>query len=179
MEMEPDPKQTVDRDLVDASRRGDRNTYAVLIRRHTGRVFAVCLGILGGIADSEDITQETFMKGLSSIHTLRDDERFSSWITQIARNLCRDFLKTNKRRRELLNRRSAEGQRSGAEFSDLHAAMEKLSEKDRIPLALYYFDGRDITSVAEELGITEAAAYTRLSRARRALRIMIEDGGSK
>lgn len=179
MAMEPDPQQTADRYLVAASRRGDRDTYAVLIRRYTGRVFAVCLGILGGVTNSEDIAQETFMKGLTSIHTLRDDERFSSWITQIARNLCRDFLKTGKRRRELMDQHSVESQPSGPEFSDLYAALEKLPGKHRIPLALYYFDGRNIASVAEELCITEAAAYTRLSRARRALRFIIEEGESK
>jgi RNA polymerase sigma-70 factor (ECF subfamily) len=179
MAMEPDPQQTADRDLVAASRRGDRDTYAVLIRRYTGRVFAVCLGILGRVTESEDIAQETFMKGLTSIHKLHDDERFSSWITQIARNLCRDFLKSGKRRRELLDRRSAESRPYVQEFSDLYAALEKLSEKDRIPLALYYLDGRNIASVAGELGITEAAAYTRLSRARRALRLIIEEGDSK
>lgn len=118
------------------------------------------------------------MRGLTNINALRDDERFSSWITQIARNLCRDSLKTDKRRKELLEQRNAEVQPIRPDFSELRESLEKLPEKHRIPLALYYLDGRNIASVAEELGITEAAAYTRLSRARRALRFIIEEGQS-
>jgi RNA polymerase sigma-70 factor (ECF subfamily) len=177
--MEPDPQQKADRDLVAASRRGDRDAYALLIRRHTGRVLAVCLGILGDVTESEDIVQETFMRGLTGISTLREDDRFPVWITQIARNLCRDFLKTGRRRKELLEQRQTDSQPGGREFSELYAALEKLPGKHRIPLALYYLDGRNIASVAEELGITEAAAYTRLSRARRALRFIIEGGESR
>ena len=177
--MEPDPQQTADRDLVAASRRGDRDAYAALIHRYAGRVYAVCLGILGDAPDSEDLAQETFMRGLNHIDKLRDDERFSAWITQIARNLCRDYLKTDRRRKELLEQRSAGIPPNKPEFSELHAALQKLPEKHRIPLALYYFDGRSITSLAEVLGTTEAAVYTRLSRARRALRSIIEEAEPK
>jgi len=176
--MEADPQQTADRDLVAASRRGDRDAYAVLIHRYTGRVFAVCLGILGDVTDSEDIAQETFMRGLKHINDLRDDERFSTWITQIARNLCRDYLKTDRRRKDLLEQRRTDASPARPEISEVREALEKLPEKHRIPLALYYLDGRDIASLAAELGITVAAAYKRLSRARRALRFIIEDGRS-
>ena len=176
--MEADTQQTADRDLVAASRRGDRDAYAALIHRYTGRVFAVCLGILGDATDSEDIAQETFMRGLTSINTLRDNERFSAWITQIARNLCRDYLKADRKHKELLERRNDEITPIRPDVSELLEALQKLPEKHRIPLALYYFDERNIESLAEELGITEAAAYTRLSRARRALRSIMQEAKS-
>jgi RNA polymerase sigma-70 factor (ECF subfamily) len=174
MAMEPDPQQTADRDLVAASRRGDRDAYAALIHRYAGRVYAVCLGILGDATESEDIAQETFMRGLTNIKTVRDEERFSAWITQIARNLCRDYLKTGKRHTQLLEQRSADVAPIRSDFSELHQALAKLPEKHRIPLALYYMEEKNTSSVSEELGISEAAAYTRLSRARRALRAIIE-----
>jgi RNA polymerase sigma-70 factor (ECF subfamily) len=179
MAMQPDPQQPADRDLVAASRRGDRVAYAALIHRYAGRVYAVCLGILGDASESEDMTQETFMRGLTSINTLRDGERFPAWITQIARNLCRDNIRTEKRRKQLLERRIADATPIGPDVSELLAALQKLPEKHRIPLALYYLDGRDVATLAEELGTTEAAAYTRLSRARRALRNIIEGAESK
>jgi RNA polymerase sigma factor (sigma-70 family) len=169
-----------DGDLVAASRHGDRAAYAVLIRRHTRRVYAVCLGILGDVADSEDIAQETFMRGLTNISTLRESDRFSMWITQIARNLCRDFLKTRRKRSELLDRRSAEGRPHPGDFSALYAALERLPEKHRLPLVLYYLEDKSVQGVAAELDVSEAGAYTRLSRARRELRKLLgEEGGSK
>jgi RNA polymerase sigma-70 factor (ECF subfamily) len=179
MAMEPDPQNTTDGDLVAASRAGDRDAYAILIHRHARRVYAVCLGMLGDVADSEDIAQETFMRGLTHIHALRVDERFSAWISQIARNLCRDYLKSTGRRRELLEQRALDRRSSPAEFSDLYAALDRLPEKHRLPLVLYYLDGRSVSSVAEELGVSEAAAYNRLSRSRRALRSILLDTGGR
>ena len=81
-----------DETLVAASREGDRSAYATLVRRHSKRVYAVCMGILGSVTDSEDIFQETFVKGMANIQSLRDDGQFVGWISQIARNLCRDHL---------------------------------------------------------------------------------------
>lgn len=189
--MEANLQETPDADLVAATRGGGRGAYAALIRRHTGRVFAVCLGILGDVPGAEDIAQETFMRGLTEIDNLRDGGHFGPWITQIARNLCRDDIKTRRRRREILEetpigRRSEElgdvqsdRRTEPADFSDLYRALEALPEKDRLSLALYYLEGHSIAGVAEELGVSEGAAYTRLSRARRALRTIIEKADSK
>jgi len=179
MSMEASLQETPDAKLVAAARAGNRGAYAALIQRHAGRVFAVCLGVLGDFTDSEDIAQETFMRGLINIRSLHDDDRFSVWITQIARNQCRDHLKTRKRRAELLDRRTVQVRPSGTDFSQMYSALDKLTEKHRLPLALYYLDGRDVASVALELGVSEAAAYTRLSRARRALRKTMEEVKSK
>lgn len=59
--------ERTDEYLVTASRNGDRQAYADLVRRHSRRVYAVCMGILGNAADSDDTAQETFVKGFSSI----------------------------------------------------------------------------------------------------------------
>jgi RNA polymerase sigma-70 factor (ECF subfamily) len=179
MSMEANLQETPDADLVAATHGGERGAYAALIHRHTGRVFAVCLGILGNVPEAEDIAQETFMRGLTEIKKLREGDRFAQWITQIARNLCRDDLKTRRRRRELLKENPVEFRRESEDFSDLYRAMEQLPEKDRMSIALYYLDGHTISSVAEVLGVNEGAAYTRLSRARRVLRAIMEKADSK
>jgi RNA polymerase sigma-70 factor (ECF subfamily) len=56
----------------------------------------------------------------------------------------------------------------------LSEALARLPEKHRLPLLLFYFDGRDTGGVAEALDITISAAATRLCRARRALRAILE-----
>jgi RNA polymerase sigma-70 factor (ECF subfamily) len=156
-----------DEDLVAASRSGDKNAFAALVRRHSKRVYAVCIGILGNPADSDDIFQETFVKGMTKIHTLRRGAQFAAWITQIARNLCRDHLRRHSRRRELLEQNPARPDPPvREEYDDLHAALEKLPEKHRLPLMLFYFDGRSSEKLAQELNLTRAGACTRLFRAR-------------
>ena len=177
--MEANIQETPDADLVTAVRGGDRGAYAALISRHTGRVFAVCLGILGNVPEAEDIAQETFMRGLTEIDKLRDGGNFGPWISQIARNLCRDDIKTRRRRRELLDENPVESRPDSDDFSDLYRALGQLPEKDRLSLVLYYLDGHSIAGVAVELGVSDGAAYTRLSRARRALRFIIEEMEAK
>jgi RNA polymerase sigma-70 factor (ECF subfamily) len=176
--MEAGLQEKTDGDLVAAVQAGRREAYGPLIRRYTGRVFGVCLGILGDWTAAEDAAQEVFLKGLNGIGELRDGGSFGGWITRIARNLCQDEIRIRGRRRELLEENPAPAAREPDEFSDLYEALARLPQQDRMILALYYLDGYSITGVAEEMGVTGGAAYTRLSRARRALRVILEKRGS-
>jgi RNA polymerase sigma-70 factor (ECF subfamily) len=172
MEFSLDEK--TDSQLVAAFRGGSRDAYAALVRRHSRCVYAICLGILGSISDSEDITQEVFMKGMMNIQKLRDASRFPAWISQIARNSCWDYLRARNRRQSLLDQNVEINGEAVGDFYELHAALEKLPEMHRLPLMLYYFDGQSSDSVARTLQISRAGACTRLSRARKALRKLLE-----
>jgi RNA polymerase sigma-70 factor (ECF subfamily) len=172
--------ERTDEYLVTASRAGDGQAYAGLVRRHSRRVYAVCIGILGNTADSDDISQEAFVKGFSSIGSLRSGSSFGPWITHIARNLCRDHIRVSARRRELIAEHMNDPQPGDADYSALHEALAELSEEYRTPLMLFYFDGRSAKKLAEELEMSHAGACTRLSRARRELRrIMERQAGSR
>lgn len=172
--------ERTDEYLVTASCDGDRRAYAALVRKHSRRVYAVCMGILGDTTESDDIAQETFVKGFSAIGALRSGESFGPWITHIARNLCRDHIRVNARRRELLEERMLEPQQAEDDFSALHEALAELPEKYRTPLMLFYFDGKSAKKLSGELEISHAGACTRLSRARRELRkIMERQAGAK
>jgi RNA polymerase sigma-70 factor (ECF subfamily) len=141
--------------------------------------------MLGSVADSQDAVQETFLTGLAQIATLRDDRRFAGWIAQIARNLCRDLIRRRSRHRALLEQHHQDRQppapRSDTflpareDFATLHAALAQLPEKHRLPLMLFYFDGQSTRRLARELGISQAGACTRLSRARRELRELLRE----
>jgi RNA polymerase sigma-70 factor (ECF subfamily) len=162
-----------DEHLVAACRHGDREAFAELVHRHTWRVYATCLGIVGEASDSDDLTQETFIKGMAQIFTLRDGTKFGGWIVQIARNLSLDFVRTRTRRHRLLERHAEPQETAAEDFSDLYEALAELPERDRLPLVLYYLDGESAARLAEELEISTAGAHTRLSRARRELRRLL------
>lgn len=134
----------------------------------------MCMGILGNAADSDDIAQETFIRGFTRLGALRSGESFGPWIAQVARNLCRDHLRVNARRRELVEQHVREVSGEAADYTALHEALAELPERYRTPLMLFYFDGKDAKRLAEELEISHAGACTRLSRARRELRRIIE-----
>jgi len=174
--MELQLNQLSEEELVAASKTGDRAAYAALVRRHTRRVYAVCLGVLGNTSDIEDIFQDTFVKGLTKLNSLRDNSQFGPWISQIARNLCRDHYRKVQRRRRLQERHPMEDATTPNDFVDLHAALESLPEQHRLPLMLFYFDGKSSEKLAEELNLTKAGACTRLFRARNELRKLLAGG---
>ena len=163
-----------DKKLVDACRGGEAGAYAGLVKRYSRSVFAVCLGTLGNLQDAEDISQETFIKGLARIGQLRDDGQFGPWIMKIARNLCLDHARRRKRGAEIVALQGGDRRSRGDEHADLREAIARLPEKYRLPLLLYYFDGRSSENVARALGISTDGALTRLSRARKELRRLID-----
>ncbi|MGD1047125.1 MAG: RNA polymerase sigma factor [Candidatus Krumholzibacteriaceae bacterium] len=163
-----------DRKLVEECVQGNREAYAELVRLHAGRVYAVCLAIVGTEADAEDLAQEALVRGFVKINSLKDRDRFGSWIATIAGNLSRNFIRQRANQARLLATQADCASGETERFSDLRRALWKLPEQHRVPLVLYYFDDRSTASIAATLGITPEAVHMRLSRARGELRKLLE-----
>lgn len=155
----------------------DKSGCRDLVKTYSGRVFAICLGMLGNIHDAEDIAQQTLLKGLTNINQLRDNEQFGAWICRIAKNMCIDFIRVQTHRRSSLIKRFVTSRSSSKDYSELKSALAKLPEEYRLALMLYYFDGRSTRNIAEMLKVSEAAIYTRLSRAKNQLRKLLGNEG--
>ncbi len=163
--------------LVAACRGGDRSAYASLAGSYSGRIFAVCYGMLGNTHDAEDVAQQTLLSGFSNIGQIRRNEKFGAWVSQIAKNLCLDFIRRQKRRHDLGAADVVAVRESSPEHLELKKALAELSQEHRMALMLYYFDGRSARGVAEAFEISEGAALTRLSRARKQLRRLLQAKG--
>ena len=162
--------------LVEASRRGDKSAYGLLVKRHYRDVFAVCLGILGNVHDGEDIAQDAMLRGFLEIRELRGSEQFGQWILRIAKNLCIDFV-----RRKRLLRAFRKEQAGGAapktnENDDLRLAISRLPRECRVPLVMYYFDDKSTDAIAEKLKISASGVGRRIRAAREQLhRLLTEE----
>jgi RNA polymerase sigma-70 factor (ECF subfamily) len=163
-----------DRKLVEACLRGNREAYDDLVKLHAARVYAVCLAIVGVSADAEDLAQEALVAGYTKIASLRDHDRFGAWIATIAGNLSRNFVRQRTNHKRLLAMRADCTGREPERQSDLRNALWKLREQLRIPLILYYFDGRSTENIAAALDISPKAVRMRLCRARGELRKLLE-----
>ena len=157
--------------LVGACQQGDKNAYLPLVERHYKGVFAVCLGMLGNIHDAEDIAQDAMLKGFLKIDKLGNAGLFWPWILQIARNLCIDFLQRQKRheKRIVVEEPATEPQESTDDNHALHQAIKQLPWELRVPLVMYYFDGKNAKAVAEKLGISHSGVCQRIRTARKQL----------
>lgn len=159
-----------DVDLIQATIEGKRDAYAALVDRYAADIFATSMSIIANVDDARDISQEAFLRGFIKIGQLRSVDKFRPWIIGIARNLALDHLR-QKKKREIDPRITISTEYEVPDdYLDIHEAIARLSEKYRLPLLLYYFDGRSSDSVAEALDLSRDGVLTRLSRGRRELR---------
>ena len=167
----------LEKKLVASCRSGNASAYASLAKEYSGRIFAICYGMLGNTHDAEDIAQQTLLRGFTNIKQIRRNEKFGAWISRIAKNLCVDFIRRQKRRQRLPVGRVVVGRSGTKQYPELERALAELSEEHRLALMLYYFDGRSAKAIAEAFEISEGAALARLSRARKQLRRLLQAKG--
>jgi RNA polymerase sigma-70 factor (ECF subfamily) len=87
-----------DDELVELTRRGDRDAYRQLVERHQGRLLRVALDIVKNREDAEDVVQETFVKAFLSLHNFKGDSSFYGWIYRICTNMAIDIRRKASRR---------------------------------------------------------------------------------
>lgn len=165
----------LDESLVRACQRDDKTAYTVLVKRHYRHVFAMCLGVLGNLHDAEDVAQEAMLKGLLKIKKLEKAEQFESWILQIARNLCIDFLRRRKRSKAIGIEQPKQSSHRTGENHDLQQAIGRLPQELRVPLTMFYFDGKNAKTIAEKLDISHSGACQKIRAARKRLHELLTE----
>jgi len=164
-----------DAEVLEASRRGEREAFGALIERYQGVVCAVSYSRTGDRALSEDVAQDTFIAAWRQLGQLREPSRLRSWLCGIARNLARKARRRNQREAPLDHALVFEGANPFDETAEAEServvrdALMRVPDTYRDVLVLYYRDQRSVRDVAVALGITEAAALQRLARGRQYL----------
>lgn len=185
-------KKVADEELVAQAQQGDNTAFAELVRRHQPSCFKQALSILRDRSDAEDEVQNALWKAFEHIGQFNQESKFSTWLTRIVVNQCLMRLRKMKRARLVYLEDAVQGEDQMAldlpEQSDTpEEALGKIEvghvlrgEISRIPpLLRHVFLLRDVqqlpmADVAERLGISIAAAKSRLLRARLELRTRLE-----
>ena len=166
----------LDESLVRASQQDDKAAYAVLVEMYYRGVFAMCLGVLGNIHDAEDVAQEAMLRGFLKIKKLQKAGQFEAWILQITRNLCIDFIRRRKHVKKTLTAENLmQRERRTGENHDLQLAIRRLPQELRVPLTMYYFDGKNAKTIAEKLDISHSGACRKLREARKQLHELLTE----
>lgn len=174
----PAPGEAADAELVQAAREGDKRAFVQIVARYQAMVCGIALGVLNDFAASEDAAQEAFLTAWRKFHDLREPARLRPWLAQIARNAALGHLRRQRGEEPLPDDphfadESALPDELAAteeESALVREALERLPEKYRVPLVLYYREGESVRTVAESLGISEDAVKQRLARGREMLR---------
>jgi RNA polymerase sigma-70 factor (ECF subfamily) len=184
--------ETPDNELVGMCQRGDHEAFAELMRRHQATAFKLALSILRDKPDAEDEVQNSFWKAFEHINQFQQDAKFSTWLTRIVVNQCLMRLRQSRRAKfyYLDDTQVGEdvmtldlpdvGHTPEQEIGQVEVARVLEDEIRRIPpLLRHVFTLRDVQQlpmpdVAQKLGISVAAAKSRLLRARCELRTRMQ-----
>src|SRR6201988_5318687 len=86
-----------DEELVARSMRGDADSFNQLILRWERPIYALAYRTIGREEDARDIVQETFLRAFRALPGFKGQAKFSSWLYRIALNLCRDWMRRQRR----------------------------------------------------------------------------------
>jgi RNA polymerase sigma factor (sigma-70 family) len=167
------------RDQTAASEAQGRTADEEFVRQHYDHVFAVCYGILVNVHDAQDAAQETMLRGLVKAARGVDSEQIRPWLIRVARNLCIDRLRRRKRRGPPAEPPTPPSRQDLNAQLELEQAIQRLPAELRVPLLMFYFDGRGTKTIAETLNISHSGVCQRLRMARRQLHEFLTEGSQK
>ncbi len=163
--------------LVQAYAGGDVTAFEKLYARYEVRVFGFCLRYLGDRDAAADAFQETFMRLVDGAARYEPRGRFPSWVFTIARRVCIDILRTDKKQRsagdagDIL---AIAGPAADIERRDeLERYLSRLPPEQREVLLLHRYHGFAYEEVAAMTGSTEAAVKQKAYRALKTLRAAV------
>lgn len=175
--------------VIESAQRGDASAFERIYRRHSPRVFAVCLRIVGNIAAAEDLTQEAFLLVLRKIRSFRGDSAFSTWLHRIAVNLSLMRLRRHPARETSLDipgDPGGESARLSAPFSSadprlsssldrlhLERALARLRPSQKLVVVLHDIQGYKHSEIASMLDWSVGNSKSHLHRARTRLRQLL------
>jgi len=183
-----------DEELLRACASGNRDALRELTHRHQAPIYRFLLRMMGSPEDAEDAAIDVFVKAWVNAPRFQFRAKVATWLYRIAVNIARDAHSRKKGKvqqpwpeAEELNRMAVGSAEDDAvrrldqdqESARLHRCLAKLSESDRLVLVLYYLEDREYDEIQRITGLSYTVLKTRLARARRRLRALMDAGESE
>ncbi len=167
-------------------RKHQRDLFWELAQDQTRFLYNAAFRYVGNRYDAEDLVQETLYTGYGKFHQLRDRRKFKSWMFRILRN---HFLKWQRKTapvqvEEIENEIDYLSQLESAslrqdvasvyekkiEAETLQSILDKLPEKYKSVLMLYYMEDNAYQEIADMLAVPVGTVMSRLSRAKQMMK---------
>ena len=165
-----------DANLAAAAAAGNRAAFEALLRRHYDRIHGFAWQLTGSRTDADDITQEVCCTLVEKIGRFRGEARFTTWLTGITFNACRDFRRRRRSLGGMIDRLTVlAGLATTPDGRDAYDAVWLKSAIARLKPALrdtvVLVVGQQLThaEAAEFLGVAENTVAWRMHEARRLL----------
>ena len=164
---------------------GDREAFRHLVEQYKGQLFGTAYLMTGNAAQAEEHVQEAFLLAWRGIRTFRRGSAFKPWLMRILVNAVR----SQQRKRSLatvpleesIPRATPSSQHEAIEASEdrqaVRQALAQLSPEHRQVVVLRYFADLTVAQVAQSAGVREGTVKSRLHRALRHMRELLEQSG--
>jgi RNA polymerase sigma-70 factor (ECF subfamily) len=166
--------------LVLRAGRGDRHAASRLIARHSAKILAVCVRMIGDRSAAEDCAQETFLKLWRTADRWTPGRaKFETWLYRVATNACIDRLR--QRRPESADDEAAaeipderplavDGLIAAERRRSVEAALGALPDRQRLAVVLHHYQEMSNADAAAVMEVSVDAFESLLARGRRSLK---------
>ncbi len=172
---------TAEANLIQQARHGDSAAWEMLVRQHQEAVFRLAYLLLRHPAEAEDVAQEAFVRAYLALDSFDVERPFKPWLLQITRNLAKNRLRSLSRYWAMVKRWWQEEETAVAatslsqdESAQLWQAVQQLRPKAQEVIYLRYFLELSEAETAESLDVPPGTVKSRLHRALRELKGIIE-----
>jgi len=185
-----------DEELVVSLREGDTAGLGVLVARWERPLYRFVYRMIPSREEAQDVCQETFLRVLRRADRFHESGRFSTWMYQIALNLCRDHRRRRRRWGGLVLDGALDDERAPQVADALDArdrpevaaerheaqrhvqrALERIPAEQREVLVLKEFEGLKFREIAEILGCPESTVKSRMYYGLRGLKAALAREG--
>jgi RNA polymerase sigma-70 factor (ECF subfamily) len=175
-----------DAEAITQARKGDSGAFGVLVAHHQEAAFRAAYLVTRNAEDAADVAQEAFVRAHAQLHRFRPEEPFRPSLLRIVTNLALNQVRSRGRRLGLLERAGRllprqEEQPAAEQIATTNEearmvwqAINRLGLDDRLILYLRYFLELDEASMARVIDKAPGTVKSRLNRASRRLRELIE-----
>ena len=190
----PGPSMTLtDEELVTRSVGGDADSFNQLVRRWERPIYALAYRTIGREEEARDVTQDTFLRAYRALPGFKGQAKFSSWLYRIALNLCRDWMRKQRRAPTQQMPEGIDPVEMAAEGGPVESietlvarrelsavveeAMARLPEEQRTAIILKEYHGMTFQEIADLQGCPLSTVKTRLYQGLSVLRRDLEKNG--
>ncbi len=180
-----------DEEIAAEVQKGDIDAFQLLVERYEQKMGRYARRFLFDSDEAKDLVQEVFIKSYVNINGFDTDRRFSPWLYRIAHNEFVNALKKKKKDRanislfdldvllpsiKLTAKETADEGFNRHELKKmLESSLDRIPQKYREPLVLYYFEEMDYKEIADVLRIPVSTVGVRLQRGKVMLRKLVPE----
>ncbi len=146
-----------------------------IYNKYVDTVYKICFMMSKNIPETEDATQNVFMKLIKHLDDLKNDEHIKAWLIVTAQNECKNMLKHwfRSKRADVDSMPLATYEETKSD--DTLEKVFNLEAKYRLPIYMYYYEGYSTSEISQILNIKHSTLRTHLSVGRQKLKLMLEE----